>query len=156
MAIHTAKVLTFWGHREHTAFEEHPIRTLLVMATDHQGALSECQREELQLAAILHGTMVSLKGKEEYQVGSWVKNLQYSTANLWQLKEDLCLSPFHKCLKTVLRTPVHNQSEITVVDSHSHFIYNSFFKLYLYGHNELTFPQELVGGYVWHRVEHHV
>ena len=60
---------------EHSNYHEHLMSALLSLVRDHQRALSECQREELQLPKFLRERIQFLNGKEEYNV-SWLLYLR--------------------------------------------------------------------------------
>lgn len=60
-------------NEEHNSFHEHTLAALLSIVTNHQKAVEECQRPELELGKKLQERIQSLKGKEEFRVSlHWV------------------------------------------------------------------------------------
>ncbi|KAK3102845.1 hypothetical protein FSP39_014379 [Pinctada imbricata] len=51
---------------EHVNYHEHLMSALLAIVKDHQRAIEECQRTELQLTQLLLNRIEFLKGKEEF------------------------------------------------------------------------------------------
>lgn len=55
----------------HSQVHEHLMGALLNLVTDHQRALEESRRPELQLKVVLKQRVQELEGKEEFLVSLW-------------------------------------------------------------------------------------
>ena len=65
----------------HQSNHEYLMSALLSLVSDHQGALAECRRPELQLKECLKSRRKFLKGKEEYLVMTHYTSLGYDKNN---------------------------------------------------------------------------
>lgn len=54
----------------HSAVHEHLIKALVISATDYPEIAEQCRDPDLHLEALLEERMTSLKGQEEFEVGT--------------------------------------------------------------------------------------